>query len=564
MTNTNNSRSLLAIACLSAIVSTQSYASDDATAYINGKIYTGEVSVPIVDSVIIEDGLFTYVGNAPEVDSNSVRIVDLKGQVVVPGLYDSHIHPIGAGEKLLFECSFPQSATLDEIFSAVEHCSKTIPEGSWIIGGSWSADKMDSASAENLKKLDLASKGRPVVLTDFSHHNSWANSAAMKEAGIDKDYAKEYQDLVILDDNGELTGFFVEQSQDALRNAMPTRTVKDYAKAAKRAVSELNKYGIIGVKDSYVFDNEYKAWKQLDDSGELTAHVALSWGWPSGKTTEDKAEKFKAMVKPSSGHLDTMYAKISLDGIPPTHTAAMLEPYSDSEKEALGKLKYSEKVLAKDLLWLDRNGYTTQIHAVGDRAARTVLNAVESIRKIEGNKTLRHEIAHACIVESTDLGRFSDLGVIPNFSPVFWYPSPIQDGLEKVIGKERGTRNCAMKSLTENGSRPTGGSDWPVSESVNPWKAMEAMVTRKDPNGLRENETLWPEERVTMKDALTMYTINGALAQRAEAHRGSIKVGKSADMVIINQDIFNVEPSAIGETEVVETIFEGYSIYKIN
>lgn len=130
MTNTNNSRSLLAIACLSAIVSTHSYASDDATAYINGKIYTGEVSLPIVDSVIIEDGRFTYVGNAAQVDANSVHVVDLKGQVVVPGLYDSYIHPIGAGEKLLFECSFPQSATLEEIFSAVEGCSKTIPEGS--------------------------------------------------------------------------------------------------------------------------------------------------------------------------------------------------------------------------------------------------------------------------------------------------------------------------------------------------------------------------------------------------------------------------------------------------
>lgn len=137
---------------------------------------------------------------------------------------------------------------------------------------------MDAASVENLKKLDAAANGRPVVLTDFSHHNSWANTAAMKAAGIDKDYAKQHQDLVIVDDNGELTGFFVEHSQDALRNAMPTRTVQDYAKAAKRAVSELNKYGIIGVKDSYVIDKEYKAWKQLDDSGELTAHVALSWG----------------------------------------------------------------------------------------------------------------------------------------------------------------------------------------------------------------------------------------------------------------------------------------------
>lgn len=208
-------------------------------------------------------------------------------------------------------------------------------------------------------------------------------------------------------------------------------------------------------------------------------------------------------------------------------------------------------------MWLDKNGFTTQVHAVGDRAARTMLNAVETVRKIQGDSGLRHEIAHACIVEPSDIPRFAEINVVPNFSPIFWYPSPIQDGLELVLGEERATRNCAIKTLIENGSMPKGGSDWPVSTDVNPWKAMESMITRQDSNGLRTSQTLWPEQRIDIEQAIEIYTINGAKAFRIDTNSGSIKVGKSADMLVIDRDVFSVDSSKIGETKVLTTIFEG-------
>lgn len=536
------------------------------TAYINGNIYTGTQSGQYSNSLIIKDGVFTYVGNdalQTLKDTSNVTIIDLNGKTVTPGLYDSHIHPIGAGEKLLFECNFPQSASLDDILTTVNDCAQHIPEGNWILGGSWSADILKNASLDTLKKLDDASLGRPVLLSDFSHHNVWANTAAMKKANITAGHLDTYGDLVITDENKAFTGFFLEQAGKELNSAAPVRSENDYKMAAHKAITELNKVGIIGVKDSYVFDKEYKAWKALDDEGALTANVALSWGWPSSNalTQEQKQQAFKKMAKPSSGHLNAMFAKMTLDGIPPTKTAAMLAPYNPAEQEILGTLNYSETVLATNLMWLDSNGYTTQVHAVGDRASRTMLNAVEKVRKLRGNSDLRHEIAHACIVDPSDIGRFSELNVVPNFSPIFWYPSPIQTGLEMILGKERATRNCAMKSLSENGSLPTGGSDWPVSPDVNPWKAMESMVTRKDPNGLSPNETLWPEQRVTIEQAIDMYTINGAMAQRIDNRSGTIEVGKSADMLVLSQNVFEVEPSEIGETEVLSTIFEGKTVY---
>lgn len=239
----------------------------------------------------------------------------------------------------------------------------------------------------------------------------------------------------------------------------------------------------------------------------------------------------------------------------------MISPYLPIEENVKGDLFLSEKDLTDALTYLDSNGYTTQVHAVGDNAARTVLNAVKKVRAENGDSGLRHEIAHACIVDPADLSRFSKLGVVPNFSPIFWYPSPIQDGLTMAIGEERAERNCAAKALIENGAQPTAGSDWPVSADLNPWKAMESLITRKDPNGLRPDETLWPEQGITIKQALEIYTINGAKAQRRDDKAGSIEVGKSADMLILNQNIFDIDSSAIGETVIEKTIFEGEDIY---
>ncbi|WP_375752852.1 amidohydrolase [Vibrio sp. HN007] len=540
--------------------------SSGSVAYINGHIYTGDTAQKFVSSVVIEEGVFRYVGDdwSGVKNKGPIKVIDLKGKTVVPGLYDSHIHPIGAGEKLLFECNFSQQASVEEILSAVSKCSQTIPEGSWITGGSWGAEILAEENRPSIEMLDKASNGRPVVLTDFSHHNIWVNSKVLELANLSDSELSKHGELVVRDAEGNLTGFFLEQANRAVSSVVPARSDNDYKLAAKKAVDELNKVGIIGVKDSYVFDTQYKAWKALDDAGELTANVGLSWGWPtSNNMTRDQTLKaFTNMVKPSSGHLYANFAKMTLDGIPPTKTAAMLAPYNPEEKEVLGTLNYSEKLLATNLMWLDKNGFTTQVHAVGDRAARTVLNAVEKVRQIQGDSGLRHEIAHACIVDPSDIKRFSEINVVPNFSPIFWYPSPIQDGLEMVIGKDRATRNCEIKTLIENGSLPTGGSDWPVSSDMNPWKAMESMITRQDPNGLRPDQVLWPEQRITIEQAMEIYTINGARALRIEDKSGSIEKGKSADMLILNQDIFSVDSEKIGETEVLSTIFEGEEVYQ--
>lgn len=555
------------LTAISAVLSASPVMANDVTAYINGNIYTANADHEFVSTVVVEDGILKYVGNnakAAMTLGKDIEVVDLKGKTVVPGLYDSHIHPIGAGEKLLFECKFSPVASVEEILETVSECAKATPEGSWVRGGSWGSHVLTSKNIPSIKMLDKVSHGRPVLLTDYSHHNVWANSKALELTGVTSKSAEKFGKLVVRDSKGKLTGIFLESAGEPISHNVPARSASDYVMAAEKAVSELNKIGIIGVKDSYVYENEYNTWKALDDKGELSMNVALSWGWPAnkGNTLEDKIKIYEQTAKPSSGHLYAGFTKMTIDGIPPTKTASMIDPYLPTKENIKGELMIPEKALTDALTYLDDKGYTVQVHAVGDNAARSVLNVVETVREENGESGLRHEIAHACIVAPSDIERFSELSVVPNFSPIFWYPSPIQDGLEMAIGKERAERNCAVKTLIEDGAIPTGGSDWPVSADVNPWKAMESLITRKDPNGLRANETLWSEQRIDIEQALELYTVNGAKAQRRSDKAGSIEVGKSADMLVLSQNVFKIDSSAIGETEVEKTIFEGKTVYE--
>ena len=558
----------MALTAISVALSAASAMAGDAKAYINGNIYTADAKHRFVSHVVIQDGIFKYVGDNKAIATSfdkDIKIVDLKGKTIVPGLYDSHIHPIGAGEKLLFQCQIPGNASTDEILDIVKLCASNTPDDAWVVGAGWGAHVLTSKNMPTLDMLDKVSNGRAVMLTDFSHHTVWANSKAIAQSGMTIDSMASFGDLVIYDKTGQFSGFFLEGAGEAIHNAVPKRTPEQYQMAARTVVSELNKLGVIGAKDSYVYEKEYTTWKALDDKGELNLNVALSWGWPAteGTTLQDKIDKYEQTVRPSSGHLYADFAKLTLDGIPPMKTASMLEPYmhEHDEEPVTGSLTMSKQEMKDTLAYLDKQGYTTQVHAVGDNAARIVLDTVAYVRKANGDSGLRHEIAHACIVDPTDLPRFSELNVVPNFSPIFWYPSMIQDGLKMAIGKERAERNCAVKTLSESGAMPTGGSDWPVSADVNPWKAMESLITRKDPNGLRATETLWPEERINLLQALEIYTINGAKAQRRDDVAGSITVGKSADMLVLNQNVFEAKLSEIGETQVEKTIFEGKPVY---
>ena len=535
------------------------------TIYVNGRIFTGNGKAPWASAVAVEKGIFTYVGTteaALALKGSGAKVVDLKGKTLVPGLYDSHIHPIAAGEELLFKCNFPQTASVEEILLTVKAYAKTAEPGAWITGGRWAP-----AHLHNLDKakLDEVSNGHPVVLHDFSNHNIWANSAAINAAGITKEMAAAYGELIQRNAKGDMTGVFVEKATELVVSKIPTRSEKELDQALLRALKEVNRYGIIGIKDSYARSPELTAYNRLDANGGLTAHVAAALSWdhgPGGENLEERKARILKIRGLTSPHVRTDFAKISLDGIPPTKTAAMLAPYYPEEEGNIGSLTMTEDAFIRDVVWLDSMGLTVKVHAVGDRAARICLDAFEAAQKVNGISGRRHEVAHACLIAPEDIKRFGQLDVVPDLSPAFWYPGAVFDGLAALVGKERVASYCPVADFLTAGASPTYGTDWPVAPTVNPWVALEALVTRENPHGKAPGRTAAPGQKISIEKALSLATINGAKAQGIEAKSGSIEVGKTADFLVLNQDIFTIDPRQIGDTIVLTTVFEGKVVYQ--
>ncbi len=537
------------------------------TLLTNGKFYTGTAKAPWAEAVVIEDGTFIFVGAANEaaqIAGTNAIITDLGGKTVVPGLYDSHVHPLGAGQVLLYQCSIDNEATFDEFLNTIQVCTEKLPEGAWLQGIGWGPhllEPTDMTFGEMLAKYDEATSGHPAFLHDFSHHNGYANTAAMQAANLTDEMLAELGDLVLRDDQNKLTGFFFEQAGSSFQEMLPSFTPEEDIAALSAAIGVLHKHGFVGVLDSFVSPDITTAYLALEAEDKLNLHVGLSLGWHQGDASfSEYSSKFLEEVARTedSNLIDSHFAKIAVDGTPPTHTAAFLEPYEGTQN--LGTLNLPAAELAQIITWLDANGITAQMHTVGDRAVRVTLDAIETAREANGPSAQRHQLAHACLIDDADIPRFGKLNAVANFSPMFWYPGPLVNQMNQILGSERMSDYCPAVKLRDSGSQPTNGSDWPVVADVNPWNGMEALITRSNPFGEYLGETLAPNEAVTVEEAIEIFTINGARVLGIEDKAGSIENGKSADLVVLNQDIFSVPSDKISDTKAVQVYFQGRAL----
>jgi predicted amidohydrolase YtcJ len=293
--------------------------------------------------------------------------------------------------------------------------------------------------------------------------------------------------------------------------------------------------------------------------------IRTPYGKHTGPLDYEAIEKERAAYR--SAHVHTDFVKLFLDGVPtPARTAAMLAPYvSDKEHGAKftgGDLHIDPKLLAADVAELDKRGFTVKMHAAGDRSVRAGLDAIEHARKVNGASGLTHELAHAGYVDPADVPRFAALNAAPDFCPVLWHPSSIIDAVVSAVGKERGSRYWPTRSLLDTKALLIAGSDWPAAvPDQNPWVGVEAFVTRRDPRGETPGE-LWKEQAITLEEALKIYTLHGARALKLERRTGSIEVGKSADLIVLDRHLFKVPIEDVGDTQVRMTFFEGKLVHE--
>jgi predicted amidohydrolase YtcJ len=525
------------------------------------------------EAVAIRDGRFIAVGRNADVRAlagRGTRQVDLGGKMVMPGIIDVHNHHLYGGQADLYETTFAPTLNLEAILDLVRERATTSAAGEWVYGGIWGSHLMPTlSSAAALRALDAASGGHPVMLRDDSQHNRWVNSRAMELIGITARTGDPADGRIVRDPGtGEPTGLLFEKAsalaEKAILDSIGNR-MERCAQASGRAVQILNSYGITGFQDAAAALPVLEALKALDARGDLTAWCVASLPAQPSIFGEDaygdelvaRREEFR------SAHVRPDFIKLFMDGVPPARTAAMIEPYVPDPcfgRCFRGETKMSVPELARTIAKYERQGLGVKIHCAGDAAVRATLDAIDVVRTFNGPGR-RHHIAHASFIDPADVPRFEALNVVADLSPIIWYPGPIVAAIREVVPSERAERFWPNRDLLGAGALMAAGSDWPVMPQPDPWLGIEGMVTRQNPNGGFPG-ALWPEQALDLATVLEIYTINPARAMGLDAITGSIETGKSADLAILDRNLFAIPATELADTRVLATLFEGRTVYE--
>lgn len=575
MTTLNRNRILsgVAIAALTLSAAAPALAGKSAPDLIltNGKVYTGDDASPWAEAVAVKGGRIVEVGAADKVmalKGKKTDVIDLEGRMAMAGISDAHSHPLDGAMKKLFQCNFPFSSGPDEIAAAISACVARWGDGEWIVGGQWDSNFFVNNKFDSPRKwLDKVSGDKAVVLIDDSGHNVWANSLALELTGITAETPDPEGGRYRREADGVTpNGVIEEAAAKAIRLRLPEASLEDTIAGVHEMGRMLNSFGITGVKIARAPEDHLAALKAVDKKDGLTLHVTASLETPYGPRAEllDIADLKRRRAEYASKNLNTNAVKIFLDGVPTaSRTACMLDPYVPDEKfgaDYHGEIHLKPEMLATDVTALDKEGFVIKIHTAGDGSVRAALDAIEKARKANGDSGERPELAHAGYVAESDIPRFAALNVSPDFSPYIWSPSPIIDSVVEAVGP-RGEHYWPTRDLIDAGAVIIAGSDWPSAvETPNPWPGIETLVTRRSVDGSHEG-VLWPEEAVSLAEAIRIFTHNSAGALGFDNVTGVLAPGADADIIVLDRNIFDVPAGDVGETNVLLTLFEGEPVY---
>ncbi len=553
---------LLLLVVLPSAIAAQTVAPQSADiVFRGGGVYTVDAARSWAESVAVRAGRIVYVGTdaglAPWIGP-ATRRIDLQGKMLLPGFHDSHVHLVGGGIELS-ECDLNGLATLDEVLAAVKKFAEQHPEKKWVRGGGWPLTL--SGGNPHKELLDKIVPDRPVLLDAFDGHSSWVNSRALEIAGITKDTPDPPRGRIERDpQTGEPTGTLRESAARLVIAKTPPYSHEEFVTGLRRGLEVANRFGITSVQEARVTDQHLRAFEELDKSGELTVRTVAAMGFDPAKGMAQVPQFVEWRNKFQSKRLRTTAVKIFQDGVIESHTAALLQPYL-GQGDKRGWLNLEPEVLKPLAAELDRLGFQIHIHAIGDRGIQSSFDALEFARDRNGRRDSRHHIAHIQLFDPPDIARFRRLGVIANFQP-YWAQADkyIVDMTLPVLGPERSRWLYPIRSVAQTGAVIACGSDWSVT-SMNPLDAIQVAVTRRGPK--EPPGPAWlPEEVVDLPLMLAGYTINGAYVNFEETETGSIEVGKAADLIVLDRNLFEIPAHEIHLAKVQLTLLEGQEVYR--
>jgi predicted amidohydrolase YtcJ len=512
------------------------------------------------EALAVRDGHLVYVGPDSGVAQwigPHTQVLDLPGRMVLPGLHDNHVHPLSAGLEL-GECNLYDAKTAEEAQRIIREYVAAHPDTGWVRGNGWQLPLFKDANPQK-ELLDRLIPDRPAFFWAADGHSAWVNSKALEIAGVTRDTKDPEHGRIERDASGTPSGTLREDAADLVSASLPSYSAADLVAGARRGIAEANRFGITVLSEADAGPDYIEAYAELERRGELTAEVVAAFASDSGSPEREVARVSDLKSRYESSHLQLGTVKLYADGVLEARTAAVLQPYLDKPGDR-GTLNYEPSDLNARVAALDRAGFQVHVHAIGDWAIRETLDAFEYAIQQDGRHDARHIIAHLELIDPADIPRFRDLGVVASFQAFWAEPDEyITELTEPALGPSRSRWLYPIGSVMNSGAVVVGGSDWSVS-SLNPLDAIQVAITRRSTDSLPGPAWI-PQERVDLERMLAAYTINGAWANHQERERGSLEVGKSADFVVLDRNLFAVPVSEIHGVKVLRTFFEGKEVF---
>jgi predicted amidohydrolase YtcJ len=528
---------------------------------LNGAVEApGGTSARRPQAVAVREGRIAAIGSDVEVRAMAGRgsaVVDLGGRSLLPGFIDAHVHPLEGGLSRRL-CDLHDLSGADAYHDAIATYAAAHPERPWVTGGGWSLADFPGGLPRR-EALDRLVPDRPAILTNRDGHGAWVNSAALRKAGISSATPDPVDGRIERDPDGEPTGMLQEGAIDLMERHVPPVDPAERLAGLLEGQRYLHGLGLTGWQDAIVRPEDQATYVAAVAQGALTARARLALLWDNKRGLEQVPELVERRDAAASAGLDARSVKLFVDGIIENRTALLVEPYLEpgGRPGSDGGIPMVEpKLLHEAVTALDAAGFQCHFHAIGDGAIRLALDALQAAREANGPSPHRPHLAHIELIHPDDLPRFADLGAVANMQP-FWamQEAQMRELRIPVLGMDRARWQFAFRSLLNAGARLGAGSDWPVT-TPNPLLEMEVALTRTDVEN-RDGEALFPEERLSLDEALAAFTIGSAFVNHVESETGSIQVGKRADVVVLDRDIRAPDAGPLGIAQVVATLIDG-------
>ena len=530
----------------------------------NANVYTMDAVRSWKQALAVKDGRLVFIGNNTNIRTwigRRTKVVDAGGRLLLPGFHDTHVHlALAASRQQWCDLGYPKTLAATE--EAIGNCIKKAAGKPWILLTNPNTAVFPPDGPE-LKFLDNIVSDRPLVINAL--HSSFANSPALKIAGITNTTANPPQGIIVRDAQGRPTGTLRGTAQDLLYKYVPSLTKEELAKNFREIMNELPSYGIVSVQElsgrsraDFYGDALAKGWLKV-----RVRHGQMLLSGADAPPIASGIEQFVTNARRYQGlWLNAGTVKIFVDGDLGDKTAALFEPYLDENANGnRGKPNWTQNELNTWSAQLDAAGFQLHFHAMGDRAVHMALNAIEYAQQVNGQRDSRHQITHLHLIASADLPRFRKLGVIANIQPYF------AENIEyntvralQLLGPERHRLMFRFRDLLQSGAVVAVSTDGPVASPLNPFVSIQSALTRKEAGSTAP--AFFPEQRLTLPEVLSAYTIVGAYANFLDKESGSLEIGKSADFILLDRNLFEIDQEDIHCTRVLWSVLEGREVFR--